>query len=247
MPKMFARCAAAALLALTPPASGWAATLKIYPVLVALDDKTPVETMTIENSGDAPARMQVRVVAWRQDNGQDLFEETRDILANPPLFEIAPGGQQIARFGLRTASAPTEKSYRVFLEEIPTDRPTAAGEIRTLLRVSIPIFVTAPGAQASLAWQLTATNDRQLMLTARNEGSAHVHLNRLDLKRADGTPLATRQESIYNLPGATRTFLFDMQRPVRGGEKLTLDAATGQRTLSAPLVLQAASHAGGTR
>ncbi|MFD2428818.1 molecular chaperone [Sphingobium scionense] len=110
MPKMFARCAAAALLALTPPASGWAATLKIYPVLVALDDKTPVETMTIENSGDAPARMQVRVVAWRQDNGQDLFEETRDILANPPLFEIAPGGQQIARFGLRTAPAPTEKA-----------------------------------------------------------------------------------------------------------------------------------------
>ncbi|MFD2428819.1 hypothetical protein ACFSUK_13045 [Sphingobium scionense] len=96
-----------------------------------------------------------------------------------------------------------------------------------MLRVSIPIFVTAPGAQASLAWQLTATNDRQLMLTARNEGSAHVHLNRLDLKRADGTPLATRQESIYILPGATRSFLFDMQRA--GARRREADAGRGHR------------------
>lgn len=236
------RSAIAALTALAVPATAQATTLKIYPVLIQLDGKTPVQTMTIENSSDALARMQVRVVAWRQDNGQDLFDDTRDILANPPLFEVAAGAQQIARFGLRTTAGATEKSYRIFLEEIPTERPLAPGEVRTLLRVSIPIFVPAPGAQPSLDWQLSGTGDKQVTVTVRNSGGAHIHLNRIDIRRADGTALTTRQESIYILPGATRSFLLDTPGTVRAGEKLTLDATSDTQRLSVNLVSQTGSH-----
>jgi fimbrial chaperone protein len=241
------RGAIAALMTLAVPATAHATTLKIYPVLIQLDGKTPVQTMTIENSSEALARMQVRVVAWRQENGQDLFENTRDILANPPLFEVAAGAQQIARFGLRTTAAATEKSYRIFLEEIPTERPMAPGEVRTLLRVSIPIFVPAPGAQPLLDWQLSGTGDKQVAVTVRNTGGAHIHLNRIDIKRADGSALTARQESIYILPGATRSFLLDTPGPVKPGDKLTLDATSDAQRLSVNLVSQAGSHGDGDR
>jgi fimbrial chaperone protein len=227
-----ARYVGAALIFLAQSGVADATSLKIYPVLIELDAKTPVETMTIENSSDAPARMQVRVVAWRQDNGQDLFEDTRDILANPPLFEVAPGAQQIARFGLRTAPGLTEKSYRIFLEEIPNGRPTAPGEVRTLLRVSIPIFVPSPDAQPKLVWQIANADDKQLMLTVHNGGSAHVHLKQITLKHADGAALGSQQESLYILSGATRTVQIATQGSVRPGEKLTLDAISDQKTMT---------------
>jgi fimbrial chaperone protein len=247
MRHLLLRGAIAALIALAVPATAHATTLKIYPVLIQLDGKTPVQTMTIENSSDALARMQVRVVAWRQENGQDLFEGTRDILANPPLFEVAAGAQQIARFGLRTTAGATEKSYRIFLEEIPTERPLAPGEVRTLLRVSIPIFVPAPGAQPSLDWQVSAAGNRQLSVVVRNTGGAHVHLNRIDIKRADGSALTTRQESVYILPGATRNFLLDTTGMLGAGEKLVLDATSDTQRLSVNLVSQAGSHGDGDR
>lgn len=242
MRRFFLNGAIAALMALAVPVTAHATTLKIYPVLIQLDGKTPVQTMTIENSSDALARMQVRVVAWRQDDGRDLFEDTRDILANPPLFEVAAGAQQIARFGLRTTAGTTEKSYRIFLEEIPTERPLAPGEVRTLLRVSIPIFVPAPGAQPLLDWQLSGAGDRQVAVTVRNSGGAHIHLNRIDIRRADGSALTTRQESIYILPGATRNLLLDTPAMVRAGEKLTLDATSDTQRLSVNLVSQTGSH-----
>jgi fimbrial chaperone protein len=239
------RSAITALMAMMVPAAAGATTLKIYPVLIQLDGKTPVQTMTIENSSDTLARMQVRVVAWRQDDGQDRFEDTRDILANPPMFEVAAGAQQIARFGLRTTAGTTEKSYRIFLEEIPTERPLAPGEVRTLLRVSIPIFVPVAGAQPTLDWQLSGAGDRQVSVTVRNIGSAHSHLNRIDIKRADGSVLSTRQESIYILPGATRSFLLDTPGPIRAGEKLVLDATSDTQRLSVNLVSQTGSHGDG--
>ncbi len=241
----------ATLLAFSMPAVANATTLKIYPVLVELDAKNPVQTMTIENSSDGPARMQVRVVAWRQENGEDIFEDTRDILANPPLFEVAAGAQQIARFGLRTTAGATEKSYRVFLEEIPTSRPMAPGEVRTLLRVSIPIFVpaSAPMAKAEprLTWHLSRANERQVGVSIRNEGTAHVHLNRIDISRAAGPAIGARKESIYLLPGATRQILIDGKSPLRDGEPIRLDATTDQQRLSVDLVLQAGSHVDGLR
>src|SRR5882757_10396682 len=101
-----------------------AASLKVYPVRIVLTPKEPVQTMTIQNSSTEPARIQLRVYAWRQENGKDVFEETRDVLANPGLFEIAAKGEQIARFGLRTSPGTAEKSYRVFLEEVPGSRPS---------------------------------------------------------------------------------------------------------------------------
>lgn len=239
------RGAIAALMAIATTVTADATTLKIYPVLIQLDGKTPVQTMTIENSSDTPARMQVRVVAWQQDNGQDQFQDTRDILANPPLFEIAAGAQQIARFGLRTTAGAIEKSYRIFLEEIPSERPLAPGEVRTLLRVSIPIFVPVPGTQPTLDWQLSGAGDKQVSVTVRNTGGAHIHLNRIDIRRADGSPLTTRQESIYILPGATRNFLLDTPGAVRSGEKLVLDATGDTQRLSVNLVSQTGSHGDG--
>lgn len=232
------RLGAGAFMLLALPASVAAMTLKIFPVLVVLSPEEPVQTMTIENSSNAPARVQVRVQAWRQEGGKDVFSDTRDVLANPASFEIAPGEAQITRFGMRTTPGATERSYRVFLEEVPGSRPRAPGEVQTLLRVSIPIFVPAKANVGKLSWTTWPGPAGKMVLAIRNEGTAHVHFHRIALSRG-GKALGGQAMSLYLLPGASQRVEMDVVAPVKAGERLKIDAVAGETRLSADLVSQA--------
>jgi fimbrial chaperone protein len=233
--RISAHLAAAAVAILILPAAADAGSLKVYPVRVVMTGLEPVQTMTIQSSGSETIRVQVRVFAWRQEKGEDVYDETRDILVNPPLFEIGAGGQQIARFGLRVPAAAIEKSYRVFLEEVPGQRPSQPGEVRTLLRIGIPIFVPPTEARGQLAWTIWPTRPNAVTLTIRNQGTVHVQIHRLALARAGGASLATQDMSFYLLPGASRQVTLNVNAPVRAGDALKLSAVTDQADFSADL------------
>lgn len=216
-----------------------ASSLKVYPVRIVLTPKEPVQTMTIQNSSAEAARIQLRVFSWSQVDGKDVFAETRDVLANPALFEIAAKGEQIARFGLRTSPGAVEKSYRVVLEEVPGLRPNEPGEVRTLLRISIPIFVPAPKPVGRLSWRAWATGPRKVAFAIGNQGTAHVQINRLALVGQDGTKLGADDMSVYLLPGASQQIVLDVDTPVSAGQALKLNAVTDQGNLVADLVIEA--------
>ena len=233
------------LAAASPWSVAGAASFKVYPVRIVLTPKQVVQTMVIHNEGAEPSRVQLRVFAWRQVNGEDVFEETQDVLANPPLFQMGPNGDQIARFGLRTSPGPAEKSYRVFLQEVPGTAPTNPGQIRTLLRISIPIFVPAPNATARVSWRLLAGGARRVRLLVRNDGNAHVQINRLTLAGRGGATLVHTDASIYLLPGTAREIALDAATPIGTGQPIRLTAETDQGNIPAEMVSEAAPHEAG--
>ena len=53
--------------------------------------------LTLRNDGDTSVVVQVTTVAWSQDaqTGEDRYEETHEILATPPVFEVAAHAEQI--------------------------------------------------------------------------------------------------------------------------------------------------------
>ncbi|MDF0544403.1 fimbria/pilus periplasmic chaperone [Sphingobium sp. H39-3-25] len=233
----------AAALLLASPMAVRAATFSIFPVRIDLSEREPVQTMTVQNGSDTSTRVQVRIRAWRQENGQDVFEETRDVLVNPAMFEIGPGEQQIARFGMRTKAAAVEKSYRIFLEEVPSSAPRAPGQIQTLLRISVPMFVPAEqAAPAKLNWSLWPSGAHQVTLSVRNDGASHAHLSGLSLMSRDGHVLGKQGRAVYILPGATQPVLIDVKTPVAAGERLKLSASSDQSSLSAEIISQAGPH-----
>ncbi|QCB56744.1 molecular chaperone [Sphingopyxis sp. PAMC25046] len=219
-----------------------AGSLRLYPVRIELSEGESVQMMTITNDGDETTRLQLRVFGWRHVGGEDVLEETRDILANPGLFEVKPGGTQIARFGLRTAPEATEKSYRVLLEEVPIGRPSTPGEVRTLLRISVPIFVPPAAPRVQLSWQAARAADGGIALQIRNSGNVHVQLNRLSLSRPGGTSLASEDMSVYILPGQSAAVALKTSAPVRVGEVLKLGAMTDQGERSIDLSVEAATR-----
>ncbi|MBE1529900.1 fimbrial chaperone protein [Sphingopyxis sp. OAS728] len=239
------RLAATMLAALLAPGLLGAAVFKLFPVRIELTSEQPVQTMTIENDSDEASRVQLRLYAWRQEGERDIYEETREVLANPGLFEIAPRRSQIARFGLRTSPGATEKAYRVFLEEVPTDRPSVPGEVRTLLRISVPIFVPPAQPAARLSWRVVSEGGAKVAFLVQNEGNVHVQLNRLTLKRAGDAVLGSEDMSVYLLPGTSRRVTLEVSSQPRAGERLKLEAMTDQADLSVDLVLEAAAREAG--
>lgn len=228
----------AAIAGLLPVAPLSAASLKIFPVRLLLSEAEPVRTMTIENGSDTPTRVQLRVYSWRQEDGEDKLEETREVLANPGQFEIPPGGVQIARFGLRTSIGAQEKSYRVVLEEIPGMRAAQPGQVETLLRVSIPIFVPPARSSGRLSWRAWPSGERSVTLAVRNDGNAHVQINRLILTPRDRKEAGRQDMSAYLLPGSERRVTLPLDRPIVAGEMFTVKAMTDQAEMTADMVAE---------
>lgn len=181
-------------LAATPALAG---EFEVHPLRLALSAAQGNGALYVRNSGKENVQVQVQIMRWKQGASGDVFEPTDAALANPPLFRVAAGATQVIRVGLtRPANDPSEIAYRVFLQEVPGNTPGQG--IRTLLRLSLPVFVagsTAP--KPALHWRRTDGP----AIEFENLGNVHVQVTSIDAKDAGGRTIGTDKGSFYVLPG----------------------------------------------
>lgn len=183
-----------------------AGSLNVAPIRVALGPNASVAVLTVRNQDDAPVVVQARPAAWSQHDGGDSLEDTRDLLVTPPLFTIAPKGEQTVRVALRHRPDPAhELDYRLVLAEVPPTAALEARQLRMVLRITLPVFVgaTTPTA-ADLSWHHSVLPDGTLRISAYNHGTAHIQILGFDAESSDhaGQKLHT-DTGHYVLPGAT--------------------------------------------
>src|SRR6476619_5108472 len=85
------------LLAGAVATSATAGSLQVSPILLEFGDKDMARELWLSNSGPEPIRAQIRVEAWSQEGGVDTLRPTRELLASPPMAELAPGARQLVR------------------------------------------------------------------------------------------------------------------------------------------------------
>ena len=222
------------LLLLAAGCPAWAASFSISPVRVELSPQEATVAITVTNTGEDPASIQLRVFSWHQEANEDRLEPTRDLIATPPLFTIAPGESQIVRVGLRRPpQSAREVSFRAVFEEIPGPPPPQGGPaLRINLRISIPVFY-APreDLKPALDWTLARTAPDKLRLTVRNSGGASAQLGDFAFARP-GSPaaFAAQKNFAYVLPGAERSFMLELPAAEIRYPKLQLQTTVnGQR------------------
>ena len=182
--------AGAALLAGT---SASASGLQVAPVSIDVPATQNAEGLWLSNTGDTPVRAQVRVFRWTQENDADQLTPTKELLASPPMIELAVGERQLIR-AIRLGAPPTggaEQAYRLIIDELPSEDPARKG-LQYVLRYSVPVFVQPLGAPASepqLQWALQREGDKTLLEVA-NSGGTHAQL-------ADLTYIWTAQGWLY--------------------------------------------------
>ena len=165
-----------------------AANLQISPVTINMRAEQTSAGITLQNLGDTSLFGQVRVFLWDQANGEEALSPTQELVASPPIVEIAANGRQTIRL-VRTqaASAQQERTYRVLIDEVGRDDDPARSGVDIRLRYSVPVFVLPTGAAGKevLDWQVYR-KDGEWMLRVQNSGNFHAQIGSLTLTNQAG-------------------------------------------------------------
>lgn len=186
-------------------AAAQASSFNISPIRAELSAAHPTEVLTLTNADDAPVVVEVRVVKWSQVDGAEQLDDTRELLATPPVLQIPGTKDQIVRVALRREPDPaSEMTYRLIYQEIPQATAPASTGLRVALRLSIPVFV-APAhgtAKADLVWDAHWLANGDLELAASNHGNGHAQIFDFDLALSAGGVTVHGNTAKYILAGS---------------------------------------------
>jgi fimbrial chaperone protein len=196
--------------------------------------------LTIKNTSQEALRFQLSISAWAQEvGGQLILAPTRDVILFPRLVVLPPGAQRLIRVGVVAAGGPIEKSYRLFVEELPPfdgDTPTATTPgVKVRVRVGIPVFIQPAGGRAEPRLAGLAAQGRRLSFELQNLGVVHVPPQRVRVTgyRSDGAVAWERDlESWYVLAKGTRRYETEV-RP----EECAITSAVGVEVETKPEAL----------
>lgn len=224
---------AAAFVSLAVASSATAGTFTISPIRVELHRGHGTEVLTVRNEEDKPLLLQARAVVWSQENGEERYLDTRDLLLTPPVFQLAPKAEQIVRVAFRgQADASREIQYRVILTEVPQPSAERFMGLNVALSMSIPVFVRPlAAAQPDMKWKARWLPDGSLRITAENLGAAHLQVFDFDV-HSGSQVLSHAALSRYVLPGSEIVWTLsprkDTQADKASGATLTIRGNSDQ-------------------
>ncbi|MFK3737711.1 fimbrial biogenesis chaperone [Massilia sp. TN1-12] len=226
--------ASTALLLAGAPAA--AANLQISPVSIAFQPAQAASGINLQNYGDTPLYGQVRVYAWDQKDGVDVLTPTTDLVASPPVIEVAAQSAQTIRL-VRRAGAPAavERTYRILIDEIP--RGDAAAGVAIRLQYSVPVFVAGASAAAAPAvtWTLVR-KDGETVLRAANGGTLHAQLGATRVRTEAGQDVEISKGLLgYALAGRSRDWKLAQDKAAGLQGKLTVITTVNTREEQFPV------------
>jgi fimbrial chaperone protein len=193
-----------------------AAAFRVTPIQVALSSSSSSALLTLTNESSETLRFQVSAHAWTQGRkGEIELAPTQDIVFFPALLTLEAGKERKIRVGTSTSPGPVEKTYRIFVEELPPaegpkEVATPKSEVRVRTKMGIPIFVE-PTAKARMegAIESPALEGGQVRFRVRNTGNVHFMLLSVRIigTGPSGEAVFEKQaEGWYVLPGGIREY-----------------------------------------
>ncbi|TAM82360.1 MAG: molecular chaperone [Candidimonas sp.] len=208
--RVAATCALTALgiaAAFFVPGPARAAGLQISPISITIPIKERSGEVWLRNTSDAVLQAQVRVYRWSQADGKDVLTPAKDMVASPPMAQVAANGQQLVRLvrvGDSMAPSANERCYRLLVDELPI-RPANEPKVglNFVFRYSLPVFIAGTAApKAVLQWRVEASG-ATAWLVVRNSGTAHAQLADITFTPPGGKAVAAVPGLAgYVLPGA---------------------------------------------
>ncbi|WP_242123830.1 fimbria/pilus periplasmic chaperone [Sphingobium sp. Sx8-8] len=218
----------ALLTAVTAPAD--AAALRILPVRIEMVAERQFCAFSIANDDAAATTVQIRGFGWRKDSaGNDELDPETGPMVNPSIVSIAGGESRLIRCSLPAKAGSREESYRLVIDELPTSA-AEPGTVRTLLRVSIPLFRVQSGASPQLRWSLGKGADGPLLMLA-NQGDRHIQAVGVNLRLANGSAQAVKLDRGFYLLADGQIML--PVGPLDGSSIAGVDVQTTQGKLAA--------------
>ncbi len=234
--------ATAALFSLSLPAA--AASFTVTPIQVFLGPRTTSALLTVENKSTETLRFQVSASSWSQSpKGEIELAPTEDVVFFPALLSLEPGKERKIRVGVARPATDTERTYRIFVEELPpTEKPILSGnrsEVRVLTRMGIPIFVRPAKMTRGGAVENLKLQRGELRFHVRNSGNMAFSLLSVRIVGTGDEGVTTfekQAEGWYVLAGGVREYEIPIPPADCARTKtLAIEARTEQETFKASL------------
>jgi fimbrial chaperone protein len=185
-------------------------TFQVNPIRITLSPQSASALLSIQNDSAETARFQIGVFEWDQAaDGKMVLNPTEDLIFYPKLLAIDPGDQRNIRVGTKQAAVVTEKSYRIFVEELPPADNVQQKGIRLLTKMGIPVFIqpTKQLVQAQLGQMKMGADGFSFEI--KNTGNVHFFPGKIRVlgKDTPGEILLDRQlQPWYVLSGGVRKY-----------------------------------------
>jgi fimbrial chaperone protein len=187
-----------------------AQALSVSPVKVALSGSTRSALVSVHNEHPEARRYQLKVFAWSQRaDGEMALAPTKDVVVFPKLVTIGAGERRNLRVGTTTVPGATEKTYRVFIEELPPPARPGQSAVQVLTRIGVPVFVAPTAERVSTEVGTPTLKAGKLALELRNTGTVYVRPETIEAQAlgARGEHLFShRWPSWYVLAGDVRRY-----------------------------------------
>jgi fimbrial chaperone protein len=185
----------------------------VNPIRLELGTAARSGAIGVKNDGAHPLSFQLQAMEWMQDAaGKDQYLETRDLIFFPKILTVDPGQAGVVRVGIKTPAVASEKTYRLFIEELPGNVVPAATkgpQINFLIRFGVPIFIAPLKAEDKLEITGSSIANGNLSVSARNTGNRHQMIQGIHLRGADADGkevYATTLADRYLLAGVQKTY-----------------------------------------
>jgi fimbrial chaperone protein len=171
-----ARLSSASLLLclLLLPVAVIAGDWRVSPIRLDLGRDAKSGAVTVANDSDDRLQVQMKVFEWTQDaEGKDRYGETGEILFFPRLMILERKEEKILRAGIRVPGVAKEKTFRLFIEEIPGPRKAEGANVAVAIRFGVPIFVKPLKEEARGEVGAMTMSAGALLVPVKNTGNVH--------------------------------------------------------------------------
>jgi len=210
---MAARCARRIpvyLFLLLLPVAVRAGDWRVSPIRLDLGRDAKSGAVTVSNDSDDRLQVQMKAFEWTQDaDGKDRYVETGEILFFPRLMILEGKEERILRAGIRIPAAAKEKTYRLFIEEIPGPRKAEGVNVAVAIRFGVPIFVKPLKEEVRGEVGAMTMSAGALLVPVNNTGNVHFVIQSILLRGRNGAgeEIFSRELSgWYLLSGVSRGY-----------------------------------------
>lgn len=201
--------AAGLLLCLGIPGGASAATFSVNPTQIFLASRNASTLLSLRNDSTQTLRFELSAFAWTQNAaGEMTLEPTKDVVFFPTLLTLEPSEERKVRVGAVVPAGAREKTYRIFVKELPPVEGASQNGVRVLTTMGIPIFVRPEKEVSSAAVNELRHTTGQLQFALSNTGTVHFVPQKIAVTGfSDGLPLFERKlEGWYVLAAGRRDY-----------------------------------------